>query len=125
MRRRTPIGAVSVLTAATVAVAVIAGGGPAAAAPSAAVHPSVISVDRAARTATLPLLQGRTATGAPTFYVVTESSDEADAQARGVTYAPKLRNALGTKAVQSVTRSGAETTFPRRRSPARSTSRRS
>jgi hypothetical protein len=112
MRRRTPIGAASVLAAATVAVGVVAGGGPAAAAPSAAVHPSVIKVDRAARTATLPLLQGRTATGAPTFYVVTESSDEADAQARGVTYAPKLRNALGTKAVQTVTRAGADTTFP-------------
>jgi len=40
------------------------------------------------------------------------SSDAADAKARGVIYAPKLKNALNTKAVQTVTRDGAVVTFP-------------
>lgn len=117
MRSRTLIGAVPAIAAAAVAVAVATSGGPAAAAPSAAAVPgavsaSIISIDRAARTATLPLFEGRTATGAPTFYIVTESSDAADAKARGVTYAPKLKRALGTKAVQTVTRAGGVVTFP-------------
>jgi hypothetical protein len=115
MRRRTPIGAVPVVAAAVV-VAAIASGGPAAAAPSGdvsgAVARSIISIDRAARTATLPLMQGRTAAGTPTSYIVTESSDAADAEARGVTYAPKLKNALGTKAVQTASRAGDVVTFP-------------
>jgi hypothetical protein len=77
----------------------------------AGVFPSVISVDRAHRTATLPLFTGRTAAGQPTYYIVTESSDKADAQRRGVNYAPKLRNALGTKAVQTVTDDGGTLVF--------------
>ena len=76
------------------------------------VFSSVISVDRAHRTATLPLFTGRTASGDATYYIVTESSDQADAQRRGVNYAPKLRNALGTKAVQTVTEDGGTLVFP-------------
>jgi hypothetical protein len=76
------------------------------------VNPSVIAIDRTKRTATLPLFTGRTATGAHTYYIVTESSDAADAKARGVIYSPKLKNVLKTKAVQTVTRTGADVTFP-------------
>jgi len=74
--------------------------------------PSVISVDKAKRTATLPLFAGRTAAGDTTYYIVTESSDKADAGRRGVNYAPKLRHALGTKAVQTVTADGETLVFP-------------
>jgi len=56
-----------------------------------------------AKTVTLPLHVGVTASGLPTSYVVTESSNAADAQQRGVNFSPKLANALGTKAVQQVT----------------------
>lgn len=76
------------------------------------VFSSVISVDRGHRTATLPLFAGRTAAGGATYYIVTESSDKADATRRGVNYAPKLRNALGTKAVQTVTDDGGTLVFP-------------
>jgi len=51
-------------------------------------------------TITLPLERGRSASGATVWYVVTDSSNRADARRRGVLFAPKLRNALGTKAVQ-------------------------
>ena len=118
MPRRTMIAAVPAVPAVAAAVAlaaVSAGGGAAAAAPAAApgaVSASIVAIDRGARTATYPLHEGRTAGGAPTFYVVTESSDEADAKARGVIYAPKLRNALGSRAVQTVSRAGDVVTFP-------------
>ncbi len=56
-----------------------------------------------AKTVTLPLYAGETASGQPTLYVVTESSDAADAQRRGVNFSPKLAHALGTAAVQHVT----------------------
>lgn len=61
---------------------------------------SALSLDAKAGTVTLPLLRGRSADGKDVWYVVTESSDRADARRRGVTWAPRLRNALGTKAVQ-------------------------
>lgn len=61
---------------------------------------SVIRVNSAQESVTLPLYPGRTATGARTWYIVTESSNQRDAALRGVNYAPKLANALGTKAVQ-------------------------
>jgi hypothetical protein len=51
--------------------------------------------------ATLPLLMG-TSHGQVVWYVVTESSDAQDAEARGVNFAPKLLNAVGTAAVQQV-----------------------
>lgn len=61
---------------------------------------SALSLDAKANTVTLPLLKGRSANGKDVWYVVTESSNRADAKKRGVTWAPRLRNALGTKAVQ-------------------------
>jgi hypothetical protein len=73
---------------------------------------SAVAFDNAGGTVTLPLFQGKTAKGADTWYVVTESSDQADAEKRGVNYAPKLAKALGTKAVQKGTEAGGVVTFP-------------
>jgi hypothetical protein len=53
-------------------------------------------------TATLPLQSGSVG-GKPIWYVVTESSDQDDAKARGVNYSPKLSLAKGTAAVQKAT----------------------
>lgn len=84
---------------------------PAEAATAKLVFPSALSLDAAGETVTLPLFAGRTATGKPTWYIVTESSDRADAARRGVTYAPRLANALGTKAVQTARLSGTTVVF--------------
>ncbi len=72
---------------------------------------SATAIDDAAGTATIPLFTGVGPGGDDVGYVVTESSDRADAEERGVTYAPKLANALGTKAVQKVTLDGDVVTF--------------
>jgi hypothetical protein len=72
---------------------------------------SAIAFDDAGGTVTLPIFAGKTAKGADSWYVVTESSDKADAEKRGVNYAPKLANAIGTKAVQKATASGDVWTF--------------
>ena len=66
---------------------------------------SALAVDTAAGTVTLPLLEGRH-DGAVVWYVVTESSDGADADRRGVNVSSALRNALGTRAVQTATVAG-------------------
>ena len=63
--------------------------------------PSALSIDVTHETVTLPLYQGRTRDGSATWYIVTESSDLADAASRGVNYSNKLLNALGTAAVQN------------------------
>ncbi len=55
-----------------------------------------------AQTVRLPLYAGLTPAGLPTYYVITESSNAADAQQRGVNFSPKLAHALGTQAVQQV-----------------------
>lgn len=73
---------------------------------------SAVAFDDAGGTVTLPLFRGKTAKGATTWYVVTESSDQADAEKRGVNWSPKLANALGTKAVQQATSVGGIVTFP-------------
>lgn len=73
--------------------------------------PNLISLDDEASTATLPLLRGTGPDGGDVYYVVTESSDPADAEARGVNAAPKLANALGTKAVQRVALAGDTVAF--------------
>lgn len=93
------------LTAVAAAILLIAAAGSAAPVKPAesGVLPSAIKIDRAAKTVTLPLFRGRTATGKTTWYVITESSGKDDAERRGVNYAPKLANARGTKAVQRVT----------------------
>ena len=62
--------------------------------------PSAIAIDVAHQTVTLPLHLGRTRDGAAVWYVITDSSDQPDARRRGVNYASKLLNALGTAAVQ-------------------------
>jgi hypothetical protein len=62
---------------------------------------SAISVNRAEGEVTLPLLRG-THHGKAVWYIVTESSNRDDAERRGVNHAPKLTNALGTRAVQTV-----------------------
>jgi hypothetical protein len=72
---------------------------------------SAISVNASAETITLPLHKGLTASGATTWYVVIDSSDKADAASRGVNYAPRLANALGTKAVQKATLKGGTIVF--------------
>lgn len=57
-------------------------------------------VDAAHETVTLPLQPG-TSHGRTVWYVITDSSDEADAARLGVNWSPKLANALGTPAVQT------------------------
>jgi hypothetical protein len=59
----------------------------------------------------LPLMQG-TSGGKTVYYVVTESSNKADAAARHVNYSPKLANAIGTPAVQNVTENNGVIDFP-------------
>ncbi len=54
---------------------------------------------------TLPIHEGRR-NGETVWFVVTESSNQDDAERRGVHYAPKLANAKGTFAVQKVTVTG-------------------
>ena len=73
---------------------------------------SAISLDASAETITLPLFKGVTASGAPTWYVVIDSSSRSDAARRGVNYAPRLRNALGTKAVEKASLRGGAVVFP-------------
>lgn len=57
-----------------------------------------------AKSVTLPLLQGWTANGEKTYYILTESSDFDDAKKLGINYSPVLKFAIGTQAVQNVTR---------------------
>ena len=57
--------------------------------------------DRVADTATFPIRQGVDAGGQDFWYVVTDSSNQADARSRGVNYSPKLANARRSAAVQS------------------------
>ncbi len=73
---------------------------------------SASALDTAAGSVTLPLLRGRGPGGTDVWYVVTDSSDKEDAAARGVNYAPKLANALGTKAVQKASLDGDTVVFP-------------
>jgi hypothetical protein len=64
--------------------------------------PSALKIDIEHETVTLPLHEGRTTDGRATWYVISESSDQADATLRGVNYSNKLLNAVGTAAVQKV-----------------------
>lgn len=97
--------------AALVAPTVLVTAGPAAAAPAdSEVLPSALAFDggtggpqATSHTVTLPLHTGIGPNGRPVEYIVTESSSAADAAARGVNFAPKLANALGTAAVQHTT----------------------
>lgn len=71
---------------------------------------STIALDTQEGTVTLPLQKGLH-DGATVWYVVTESSNKADAERRGVNYSPKLTNALGTRAVQSARRIDGQLSF--------------
>jgi hypothetical protein len=51
--------------------------------------------------ATFPLHMGLSH-NKPVYYVITDASDSATAAQLGVNYAPKLKNAIGTSAVQQV-----------------------
>ncbi len=62
--------------------------------------PAALHIDITHETVTLPLHKGRTRDGRALWYVVTDSSDQADAKRRGVNYSNKMLNALGTAAVQ-------------------------
>ncbi|UTI64008.1 hypothetical protein NBH00_22045 [Paraconexibacter antarcticus] len=68
-------------------------------------------LDLANETVKLPLQRG-TSNGQTVWYVVTDDSDANDAKARGVDVSPKLRNALGTKAVQNARLVGGQIDFP-------------
>lgn len=60
---------------------------------------SAMSVDAVANTVTLPLFRGA-AGGRPVWYIVTDSSDAADAAARGVVHAPLLAHAGHVQAAE-------------------------
>ena len=62
--------------------------------------PSAIEIDEENLEATLPLYRGRGPDGGSVYYVLTESSDLGAALKHGLNWAPKLKNALGTAAVQ-------------------------
>lgn len=70
-------------------------------APSATLYrmPSAIEVDTVRGTVTLPLHQGFVGRKV-VWYIVTESSDRADAARRGVTWSPRLKAVAGTDAAQ-------------------------
>lgn len=72
------------------------------------VVPSVFSVDPVANTVVMPLYRGE-AGGKTVWYIVTDSSDKADAARRGVVHAPLLTR-VGH--VQEVRRQGERLIFP-------------
>ena len=64
--------------------------------------PSALNIDVEHERVTLPLHKGRTRIDGRTFwYVVSDSSDQADAKQRGVNYSNKMLNAVGTAAIQN------------------------
>jgi hypothetical protein len=66
---------------------------------------STISLNVVTGDITLPLYKGRH-NGQTVWYIITESSNEQQAEKLGINFAPKLDNALGTAAIQRVTSSG-------------------
>lgn len=61
---------------------------------------SAIDVDTENLTATLPLYRGQGPDGGDVYYVLTEASNLRAAHRFGLNWAPKLGNAVGTRAVQ-------------------------
>ncbi len=61
---------------------------------------STIDLDLETANITLPIFKGQH-DGETVWYIVTESSDQENAERLGVNFAPKLANALGTAAVQN------------------------
>ncbi|NIU76161.1 MAG: hypothetical protein GWN71_22140 [Gammaproteobacteria bacterium] len=77
---------------------------------------SALRLDTEAKEVDLPLFRGEGPEGGDVYYILTESSDFEDAVRRGINWAPKLTNALGTPAVQVVTvvdQGGEPSTFNR------------
>jgi hypothetical protein len=93
------------------AVAVLAAGAVPATAPASGTLFVRSAVENADHTVTLPLHRG-TSHGRTVWYVVLDSSDGNDADARGVNRAQKLTNARGTAAVQRVALQGGQIDFP-------------
>ena len=85
--------------------------GPAAAAPTLSVTMKSARVNVGADTVTLPLYRG-TAAGKPVYYVISDSSSQADAARRGVNWAPRLVRSLSTRAVQRARTVGGALSFP-------------
>ena len=73
--------------------------------------PGALKIDVEHETVTLPLHRGRTTDGRTLWFVISESSDKADAAHRRVNYSNKLLNAVGTAAVQKVHLHGDEFVF--------------
>jgi hypothetical protein len=61
---------------------------------------SAVAFDTVNDTVTLPAFEGEARGRGDTWFILTESSDFNDAVRRGINWSPKLRNALGTSAVQ-------------------------
>lgn len=80
--------------------------------PRAAIYPlrSLVELDTIAGTVSLPLHAGRVGSKL-VWYVVTESSDKADAARRGVTWAPRMAALAGTPAAQNATETAEGITF--------------
>ena len=85
--------------------------GSASAAPTLSVTMKDATVNVAADSVTLPLYRG-TAAGRTVYYVITDSSSQADAARRGVNWAPRLARSLGTRAVQRVRAVRGALSFP-------------
>src|ERR1700730_10693032 len=95
--RRSPLIVTLLGAAAAMSAAVVSSAGAHSGTTAHATLTSAIALDATAETITLPLHKGLTATGATTWYVLIDSSNKADAASRGLHYAPRLANALGTK----------------------------
>jgi hypothetical protein len=89
LKRQTALSLVALLATSTIA---------AQAAPSGAFFPSVVSVDKSAHTAVLPIRKG-SAQGETVWYIVTDASDAGVARKLGVVYAPDIGN-IGAAATQ-------------------------
>lgn len=110
MRRRSTRRYVAGFVGGVAALALVAPALPATADSREVFIQSSIAVDTRAGTVTLPLFRG-TSAGRTVWYVVTESSNEQDAERRGVNAAPRLANAIGTK-VQRARVVNGEIDFP-------------
>lgn len=77
---------------------------------------STINLDVSTANVTLPIYKGQH-DGETVWYIVTESSDQKNAEKLGVNFAPKLANALGTAAVQQASFINAQTGMPVSGSP--------
>ncbi len=68
--------------------------------------PSALNIDKVNHTATLPVFQGEAPGVGPVLFILTDTSNLADAERLGINWSPKLVNELGTAAVQNATLAG-------------------